>query len=113
VPQPSGPPVLYIDPGTLFSYQPGPELARSGVYNSGVMLPGPGTGYTLVIGDMTPGPEPYLCLLHDESGMKGTLVVAPRSGGSDTSGVIRSGGIESTLAVPPRSGLGQLAGPTK
>jgi plastocyanin len=33
--------------------------------------------YTLVIGDMKPGPEPYLCLLHDESGMVGTLIILP------------------------------------
>lgn len=77
IPQPSGPPLLYLDPGTLFPYQPGPELTRSGIYNSGVMQPIPGTSYSLVIGDVTPGPEPYLCLLHDESGMKGSLIVLP------------------------------------
>jgi plastocyanin len=71
-------PYYYIDPGTLFPYQPGPELTRSGVYNSGVILPIPGSSYSLTIGDMTPGPQPYLCLLHDESGMKGTLVILPR-----------------------------------
>jgi len=42
------------------------------------MLPSPESGYTLIIGDMKPGPEPYLCLLHDESGMKGTLIVLPK-----------------------------------
>jgi plastocyanin len=81
------PPYVYIDPGTLFpdpSYPPTPVLTRSGFYSSGIILPGPaGPGgsflsYSLTIGDMTPGPEPYLCLLHDESGMKGTLVVLPR-----------------------------------
>ncbi len=37
-----------------------------------------GTTYTLMIGDMTPGPEPYICLFHDSSGMEGTLIVLPR-----------------------------------
>jgi plastocyanin len=82
VPQPSGPPLLYVDPGTLypspFPPQPDTELTRSGIYNSGLMLPIPGTSYTLVIGDVTPGPEPYLCLLHDESGMVGSLIILPK-----------------------------------
>jgi plastocyanin len=82
VPQPSGPPLLYVDPGTLypspFPPQPDTELTRSGFYNSGLMLPIPGTSHSLIIGDVTPGPEPYLCLLHDESGMKGTLIILPK-----------------------------------
>jgi len=77
VPQQSGPPLLYLDPATLFPYQPGPDLTRNGIYNSGIMNPIPGTTYTLVIGNITPGWEPWVCLLHDESGMKGTLLVVP------------------------------------
>jgi plastocyanin len=78
VPQPSGPPLIYIDPGTLFPYEPGPELMRSGAYNSGVALPIPGPFYSLKIGDMTPGLQPFVCLLHDESGMTGVLMVTPK-----------------------------------
>ena len=78
VPQPSGPPLLYADPATFFPSAPGPMLIREGIYNSGVMEPIPGTTYTLIVGDMTPGPEPYICLLHDTSGMKGALTVVPR-----------------------------------
>jgi plastocyanin len=85
VAQPSGPPVLYVDPATLFPYPSSSELTRNGIYNSGVMLPIPGTSFTLTIGDIKPGPEPYLCLLHDESGMKGSLVVVPRPGLSQLS----------------------------
>ena len=77
VPQPSGPPLLYVDPATLFPSQPAPELTRTGIYNSGLMLPIPGTTWSQVIGDVTPGPLHYLCLLHDLSGMKGSLVVLP------------------------------------
>jgi len=56
------------------------------------MLPSPESGYTLIIGDMKPGPEPYLCLLHDESGMKGTLIVLPKQAESAASvPVVRPG----------------------
>jgi plastocyanin len=77
VQQQSGPPLLYINPATLFPYQPSPELTRDGIYNSGIMNPIPGTTYSLTIGNMTPGLEHYICLLHDESGMKGTLMIVP------------------------------------
>lgn len=80
VPNPPGPPVLYISAATFFPspLPPAPTLTRSGLYNSGLMNPIPGTTYSLMIGDVTPGPLPYLCLLHDTSGMRGTLVVLPR-----------------------------------
>jgi plastocyanin len=79
VPNPPGQPLFYISPGTLFPQKLGENLTRDGVYSSGVMLPIPGTSYSLTIDEtMAPGPEPYVCLLHDESGMKGTLVVLPR-----------------------------------
>jgi plastocyanin len=77
VSQPGGPPLLYANPAVFFPYQPAAELVRNGIYNSGVMDPVPGTTYTLVIGDMAPGWLPYLCLLHDTSGMKATLWVFP------------------------------------
>ncbi len=80
VPQPKEPPLLYADPATFFPSAPGPALTREGIYNSGVMEPIPGTTYTLIIGDMTPGPEPFICLLHDASGMAGTLTVLPQKG---------------------------------
>ena len=75
VAQASGPPVLYFNPGALFPAQPAADLTRTGLYNSGIMNPIPGTTYTQVIGDVSPGPLPYLCLLHDTSGMRGKLVV--------------------------------------
>jgi plastocyanin len=78
VPQSSGPPALYVNPAVLFPSQPAALLARAGIYNAGLIQPGTTTPYTLQIGAVTPGPLPYLCLLHDTSGMKGTLVVLPR-----------------------------------
>ena len=77
VPQQSGPPVLYVDPGTLFPSSPTTDLTRTGLYSSGLMNPIPGTGWSIVIGSVTSGPLRYLCLLHDTSGMRGTLVVLP------------------------------------
>jgi len=77
VPQQGGPPLLYINPAVLFPYQPGTELTRDGIYNSGIMFPIPGTTYTLAIGNMASGLEPWVCQLHDGSGMKGTLMIVP------------------------------------
>jgi plastocyanin len=73
--------VLYINPEVLYPmpFPPtGAPLTRTGIYSSGVMLPVPGTTFQLVIGDMKPGLLQYECLLHDESGMTGTLMVVPR-----------------------------------
>ena len=53
-------------------------LTKTGVFNSGLMLPGSGTTFSLTIGDMKPGLEHFLCLLHDSSGMEGELMVVPR-----------------------------------
>jgi plastocyanin len=77
VPQPSGPPSLYANPALFFPSEPSPMLTRNGIYSSGVMDPIPGTTYTLTIGNIIFGSEHYLCLLHDTSGMTGTLIILP------------------------------------
>jgi plastocyanin len=79
VTQPSGPPVLYINPAVLFPspLPPASVLTRSGRYNSGLMNPGTDATSWQVSRDVAPGPLPYLCLLHDTSGMRGTLTVLP------------------------------------
>jgi len=77
IPQQNGPPVLYLNPAVLFPQQLGQDLTREGIYSSGVMNPIPGTTYTLMIGNMATGVEPYSCLLHDSSGMEATLTVLP------------------------------------
>lgn len=76
VPQQNGSVVLYVNPEVLFPTQPAP-LQRTGIFNSGLLQPVPGTTYSLVVGALTPGPLRYLCQLHDTSGMRGTLVVLP------------------------------------
>ena len=77
VPQMTGPPVLYLNPAVLDPSMPTLGLMRTGIYNSGFMPPIPGTSFEIGIGAMTAGTDPYVCLLHDESGMRGTLVVQP------------------------------------
>jgi plastocyanin len=69
---------LYVNPAVLFPQGTG-VLTRTGVYSSGLLLPGaPEPTYSLVVGDITPGLLPFLCLLHDTSGMTGKLMVVPR-----------------------------------
>ena len=75
--QKDGTVVLYVDPGTLFpSPLPTTDLmSRDVLYSSGLLNPVPGTGWSIKIGDIGAGPLPYICLLHDTSGMRGTLWV--------------------------------------
>jgi plastocyanin len=58
-----------------------PVLDQTDMLNSG-FLPAPGPNpsmdFAMTIGDVT-GPIPYLCLLHDASGMTGKLMVVPAS----------------------------------
>jgi plastocyanin len=68
---------LYLNPAVLLPAG-GTVLDRSDIFNSGLMLPIPGTSYSLEIGEVSPGLLPFLCLLHDASGMKGELMVVTR-----------------------------------
>jgi plastocyanin len=68
---------LYLNSDVVFPAG-GDALTRTGIFSSGLMLPVPGTSYSLTIGDMKPGLEHFLCLLHDSSGMTGELMVVPR-----------------------------------
>jgi plastocyanin len=75
VQQPNQLPLLYVNLDALLPAKLGEPLTRDGYYNSGVM-PIFGLTYSLTIdASMTPGPEPFLCQLHDGSGMVGTLLV--------------------------------------
>lgn len=77
-PQAGGPPLLLINPAVLFPSNLSSPLTRQGFYNSGVRgpeLPFPLT-YDLKMGNVS-GQIYYECLLHDASGMKGSLIVAP------------------------------------
>jgi plastocyanin len=81
-PQPNGPPLLLLNPAVLMPQQPGQPLSRAGIFSSGFLdptQPGPHS-YTLKIGDVS-GYFEYDCILHDASGMTGTVFVATRHGG--------------------------------
>ncbi len=71
---------LVINPAVAAPQNLGQPLTRSGIYNSGLLIPGvPGANsYSLKIGNIQ-GNIAYLCLLHDASGMVGSLFVANRA----------------------------------
>lgn len=76
VPQPNGPPLLVINPEVALPQNADQPLTRTGIYNSGLIDPAAPHSFALKIGDVT-GQINYLCLLHDASGMVGSLVVLP------------------------------------
>jgi plastocyanin len=79
VPQPPpAPPLIVLNPQVLFPANPGVPLTNQGIFNSGLMAPGtPNTSFTFPVGHFT-GILPFECLLHDEMGMDGNLIVTPR-----------------------------------
>jgi plastocyanin len=71
-----GQPSLIINPDVAMPKNADQPLTDQGIYSSGLIdpaAPGPHS-FSLTIGDVT-GELPYVCLLHDESGMRGTLTV--------------------------------------
>jgi plastocyanin len=78
VPQDNGPPLLVLNPAVLFPQKAGEPLTKDGIYSSGFLAPGAATtSFSLKIGDIT-GEVQYQCLLHDSSGMLGSLQIVPR-----------------------------------
>lgn len=76
-PQQSGPPLLTLNPEVAAPQNAGNPLTTTGVYSSGIIdpnAPGPHS-YSLKIGDAS-GTIPYICMLHEESGMKGSITVS-------------------------------------
>jgi plastocyanin len=81
-PQPNGPPLLAFNPAAVLPQNANKPLTNQGVFNSGLIdpaIPGPLT-FSMKIGDV-PGVLPvlkYQCLLHDDAGMVGMLIVADK-----------------------------------
>jgi plastocyanin len=74
-----GPPFLVINPALALPSNADQPLTRTGYYNSGFIdphAPGPHS-FSLVVGNFE-GSISYECLLHDESGMLGSLKVLDR-----------------------------------
>jgi plastocyanin len=78
VPQgPNEPPLLVINGEILGPINANVDLNNMDIFHSGLMQPGtPLTSFTLKIGSQTEtGTYDYFCMLHDTSGMLGTLQV--------------------------------------
>jgi plastocyanin len=81
-PQPNGPPLLALNPAVVLPQNADKSLTNRGVFNSGLIdpaIPGPLT-FSIKIGDVS-GVLPvlkYQCLLHDDAGMVGMLIVVDK-----------------------------------
>jgi hypothetical protein len=81
-PQPSGPPLLTFNPAVVLPQNADQPLTNQGIFNSGLidpLIPGPHT-FSMKIGNV-PGVLPvlsYQCLLHDDAGMTGMLIVVSK-----------------------------------
>jgi plastocyanin len=79
LPQPSGsgPPDLVLNPQVLFPANAGPNYDGTGYVNSGFIGAGPeataGTSFSLTF--TKAGTYTYICVLHADQGMAGTIVV--------------------------------------
>jgi len=81
-PQPNGPPFLSFNPAVVLPQNVDQPLSNQGIFNSGLidpLIPGSHT-FSMKIGNV-PGVLPvlaYQCLLHDDAGMTGMLIVVSK-----------------------------------
>ncbi|HSB67366.1 MAG TPA: hypothetical protein VLD65_12375 [Anaerolineales bacterium] len=78
VPTQNGP-VALINPAVLFPSQAveqGTPLNNTDFFNSGLLVPGQNTTFSLTVGSFT-GQLNYECILHDTSGMRASLNLVP------------------------------------
>jgi plastocyanin len=75
--------VILVNPDVLNPRNAGQPLTNQGVISSGILspffgpAPVPTTSFSLKIGPIR-GQQPYECMIHDTSGMKGVLDIVPR-----------------------------------
>ena len=78
MPQEAGPPILSANPQVVFPAKPSGEFDGTGFFSSGLVgpeLPG-GTTFAMTFSEV--GTFDYICAVHRELGMEGTItVVAP------------------------------------
>lgn len=82
VPPQQGGPLLLINPAVMFPSQAvldGKSLNKTDLFNSGLLMPEGQTSFSLKVGNIS-GTLLYQCLLHDTSGMTGTIFVVPGGG---------------------------------
>ncbi|MDQ3930039.1 MAG: plastocyanin/azurin family copper-binding protein [Chloroflexota bacterium] len=97
-PQPAGPPKVFTPAEVFFPVGPNVHTG-TGLYSAGIVRgssdpPGPfGQSYSLTF--TQPGRYEYICALHYNQGMDGTIIVQDRTGGS-TVGMPRTGSSSGT-----------------
>ena len=73
-----GPPLLIVNPQVMLPVVPSPEFDSSQYYNSGLIGPGlpGGSGFSLIFNQT--GTFKYICVVHRELGMTGSITVTSR-----------------------------------
>jgi plastocyanin len=76
LPQQGGPPILLVNPKVLMPAPLSPApYDGTGYYNSGLMLTRGPTPQAFTVTYTKSGTFKYQCIIHDEDGMTGTIVV--------------------------------------
>jgi plastocyanin len=73
--------VALVNPVVLLpsdAVEQGTPLNKTDFFNSGILMPGGQTSFSLTVGSIA-GLINYECILHDTSGMTGSLIVAPQN----------------------------------
>jgi plastocyanin len=78
VPQPGGPPQLTLNPLEVIPAKPTATYDPTRYYNSSDLGPFSMAGYSWSLAFDKPGTYAYLCLIHKDLGMKGTITVVAR-----------------------------------
>jgi plastocyanin len=78
VPQPGGPPQLTLNPLEVIPAKPAATYDPTKYYNSSDLGPFSLAGYSWSLAFDKPGTYAYLCLVHKDLGMKGTITVVAR-----------------------------------
>lgn len=76
--QPAGPPMLVLNPLEIVPAKPTPIYDPTQYYNSSDLGPFSPAGYSWSLAFDKPGTYEYLCLVHKDLGMKGTITVVAR-----------------------------------
>jgi plastocyanin len=76
--QPGGPPMLVLNPLEVIPAKPTAIYDPTQYYNSSDLGPFSPAGYSWSLGFDKPGTYEYLCLVHGDLGMKGTITVVAR-----------------------------------
>jgi len=76
--QPDGPPQLVLNPQVILPAKPAAVYDPARYFNSGDIGPFSLGGFTWALTFERPGTFEYVCLFHEQMGMKGTITVQPR-----------------------------------